>query len=221
MYSNYRRENRYKNSYKRDIAILVNSQKTILRKERVLSPDVRLPQNPKSHFQQYIIFGIRYFDYSCHCQWAARFLEYVNLDLFQNAKLATPCIVLNYLAVAAMSSTKKREVFASTYCNVSDGQQIHNRLNSTRAWWIKRLTDNEITKHKKLTISTFFPTILVWNLSCCVAQQMAVEDASTVWGKQCNFDQMHQICISQRWHFYAWRTGSKSLCETSSRSCAP
>ena len=68
MYRDYRRENRERNSYKRDIAILVNSQKTILRKERVLSPDVRLPQNPKSHFQQYIIFGIRYFDYSCHCQ---------------------------------------------------------------------------------------------------------------------------------------------------------
>jgi len=32
-----RRENRDKNSYKRDIAILANSQKTILRKERVLS----------------------------------------------------------------------------------------------------------------------------------------------------------------------------------------
>jgi len=37
MYRNYRRENRDKNSYKRDIAILANSQKTILRKERVLS----------------------------------------------------------------------------------------------------------------------------------------------------------------------------------------
>jgi len=34
--------NRDKNSYKRDIAILANSQKTIFRKERVLSPDVRL-----------------------------------------------------------------------------------------------------------------------------------------------------------------------------------
>ena len=42
MYRNYRRENREKNSYKRDIAILANLQKTILRKERVLSPDVRL-----------------------------------------------------------------------------------------------------------------------------------------------------------------------------------
>ena len=42
MYRDYRRENREKNSYKRDIAILVNSQKTILRKEQVLSPDVRL-----------------------------------------------------------------------------------------------------------------------------------------------------------------------------------
>jgi len=31
-----------KNSYKRDIAILANSQKTILCKERVLSSDVRL-----------------------------------------------------------------------------------------------------------------------------------------------------------------------------------
>jgi len=37
MYRNYRRENRDKNSYKRDMAILANSQKTILRKERVLS----------------------------------------------------------------------------------------------------------------------------------------------------------------------------------------
>jgi len=37
MYRNYRRENRDKNDYKRDIAILANSQKTILRKERVLS----------------------------------------------------------------------------------------------------------------------------------------------------------------------------------------
>jgi len=37
MYRNYRRENRDKNSYKRDLAILANSQKTILRKERVLS----------------------------------------------------------------------------------------------------------------------------------------------------------------------------------------
>jgi len=42
MYRNYRREHRQKNSYKRDTAILANSQKTILRKERVLSPDVRL-----------------------------------------------------------------------------------------------------------------------------------------------------------------------------------
>jgi len=42
MYRDYRSENREKNSYKRDIAILANSQKTILRKARVLSPDVRL-----------------------------------------------------------------------------------------------------------------------------------------------------------------------------------
>jgi len=35
MYINYRREIREKNSYKRDIAILANSQKTILSKERV------------------------------------------------------------------------------------------------------------------------------------------------------------------------------------------
>ena len=42
MYRNYRRENRDKNNYKRDIAILANSQKTVLCKEHVLSPDVRL-----------------------------------------------------------------------------------------------------------------------------------------------------------------------------------
>ena len=37
MYSNYSRENRDKNSYKRDIAILANSQKTILRNFNVVS----------------------------------------------------------------------------------------------------------------------------------------------------------------------------------------
>jgi len=41
MYRNYRRENRDKNSYKRDIAILANSENN-LRKEHILSPDVRL-----------------------------------------------------------------------------------------------------------------------------------------------------------------------------------
>jgi len=42
MYRNYRRENSDENSYKCDIAKLANSQKTILHKELVLSPDVRL-----------------------------------------------------------------------------------------------------------------------------------------------------------------------------------
>ena len=44
MYRNLQKRKRRENSYKRDkaVGLLANSQKTILLKERVLSPDVRL-----------------------------------------------------------------------------------------------------------------------------------------------------------------------------------
>jgi len=63
--------------------------------------------------------------------------------------------------------------------------------------WLAVKTENNLNcKSKKVDILTIPAVLLVWNLSCHVTKQLAIWP-STFSREQCNFDPMHEFCISQ------------------------